>query len=151
MSDMRVRAVRQSDWPHLERLIVAMFAELGTTDIPASWAADLRECLSRRLGNDVAAFVAVDDDDTPVAAAVGVIDHRLPSPRRPSGDIGYVEWLVTDPGYRRRGAARAALTELLTWLDARVAVVDVHGSKAARPLYEELRFNPPAAVPLRRR
>jgi hypothetical protein len=48
----------------------------------------------------------VDQADRPVAVAIGVVDKRLPSPRRLTGDIGYVEWLATEAQYRRRGAAR---------------------------------------------
>jgi len=47
------------------------------------------------LGSSVSAFVTVDANNYPLAVAVGLIDQRLPSPRRPTGQIGYVEWLAT--------------------------------------------------------
>ncbi len=103
------------------------------------------------LGADVAAYVAVDETDLPIAVAVGVIDRRLPSPRRPTGRIGYVEWLATDPAHRRRGAARIALSALLAWFEEQgIATVDVHASAAAESLYTSVGFAAPRAVPLRR-
>jgi GNAT superfamily N-acetyltransferase len=128
-----------------------MFRDLGTTAVPALWYASLRAALTDRLGRDVAAFVTVDGADLPVAVAIGVVDQRLPSPRRPTGRIGYVEWLATDPEQRRRGAARMALIALLHWFDGQgITTVDVHASEAARPLYLDLGFAAPAAMPLRR-
>ncbi len=128
-----------------------MFHDLGTTAVPASWHDALRVALIDRIGRDVAAFVTVDGSDQPVAVAIGVVDQRLPSPRRLSGRIGYVEWLATDPAHRRRGAARMALNELLRWFDAQgIATVDVHTSDAARPIYTAVGFAPPAARALRR-
>lgn len=152
MVEFPARAVRPSDFARVEVLVADMFAELGTPDAPAGWGDALRTALAERVGRDVGAFVAVDDADDPVAVAVGVIDHRLPSPRRPSGRIGYVEWLATDRAYRRRGGARSALNALLDWFRAaQVGVVDVHASAVAAALYRDLGFAPPGAVALRRR
>jgi GNAT superfamily N-acetyltransferase len=132
-------------------LVAGMFRDLGTLAQPPAWHAELRRALATRLGHDVAAYVTVAAADRPVAVAVGVVDQRLPSPRRPSGRIGYVEWLATHPRHRRRGAARLALRELLRWFDEqRIGPVDVHASASARPLYTELGFTTPHATPLRR-
>jgi GNAT superfamily N-acetyltransferase len=153
MADLRSRAARPADLMLVEDLVAMMFHDLGSPDVPESWRVELRRAFALRLGQDVAAFVAVEDDaDLPVAVAVGVIDHRLPSPRRPSGHIGYIEWLATDAGHRRRGAARMAAGALLDWFDERgIDTVDVHASDAAHPLYLELGFGSTAAVSMRRR
>ena len=92
----------------------------------------------------------MDEVDDPLAVAVGLVDRRLPSPRRPTGRIGYVEWLATDAGHRRRGAARLAMAELLRWFAAEgVTTVDVHASAAAQALYADLGFAAPHAAALR--
>jgi GNAT superfamily N-acetyltransferase len=149
---VRVRAARHDDLPAIEDLVAGMCRDLGTTVLPAAWHAELAAALAARLGHDVAAYVTVRPADRPVAVAVGVVDRRLPSPRRPTGRIGYVEWLATAPRYRRRGAARLALGALLRWFDDQgIDAVDVHASPAATPLYAELGFTTPHAKPLRRR
>ncbi|MFG1927831.1 GNAT family N-acetyltransferase [Cryptosporangium sp. NPDC048952] len=141
------RAATPADLPKVIELVTQMFDDLGATG--TGWEDSARERLVS--GTDIATFVAVDSGDTPVAAAVGVVDQRLPSPRRPDGRIGYVEWLATDPEQRRRGAARGALTALLDWFDDQgISAVDVHSSEDALGLYEQLGFGTPPAVPMRR-
>jgi GNAT superfamily N-acetyltransferase len=152
VTDFCARAARFDDVPAIEELVTGMFRDLGTAMQPAAWSVELRRALAARLGRDVGAFVTVDPADRPVAVAVGVVDQRLPSPRRLTGRTGYVEWLATDPRHRRRGAARLALTELLRWFDEQaIQAVDVHASDSALPLYTELDFATPHATPLRRR
>jgi GNAT superfamily N-acetyltransferase len=148
---MRVRAARLDDHPAIEQLVAEMFRDLGTADQPAVWNAELARAFTERLGRDIAAYVTVDQADRPVAVAIGVVDQRLPSPRRLTGGIGYVEWLATEAQHRRRGAARLALRELLRWFDERgIEAVDVHASDAAVRLYTELGFAAPRATSLRR-
>jgi GNAT superfamily N-acetyltransferase len=132
-------------------LIAQMFSDLGTA-VPGSWSQDLDDALLSRLHRNVAAFVTVDDSDEPISVAVGILDSRLPSPRRPTGQIGYFEWLATSPAHRRQGAARLASLALLEWFDhLGVKVVDVHASAQAQALYESLGFSDPVARPMRRR
>lgn len=151
VKDLYVRAARPGDIARIETLVVEMFRDLGTTTVPGAWGAELRQALLARLEHDVGAFLTTDRTGQPIAVAVGVIDQRLPSPRRPAGRIGYVEWLATDARYRRRGAARIALNALLDWFDSHgVDTVDVHASNAAQPLYLDVGFTAPSANPLRR-
>jgi GNAT superfamily N-acetyltransferase len=151
MTELHVRAAQPADLASIETLVIGMFRELGTTAIPTSWSIELRQALAVRLGLDVAAYITVEQTGEPIAVAVGIVDQRLPSPRRPTGRVGYVEWLATAALHRRRGAARMAMSELLRWFDGRgIETVDVHASDAARPLYVEFGFSPPAAIPLRR-
>ncbi|MFI5954138.1 GNAT family N-acetyltransferase [Cryptosporangium sp. NPDC051539] len=149
MPQFAVRAATTADLPRVLILVTGMFHDLGTNVASPGWEAAARDRLA--AGNNIAAFVTVDATDRPIATAVGVIDHRIPSPRRPTGRIGYLEWLATDPPHRRQGAARLALTALLTWFDDQgVPTIDVHASSPARPLYESLGFRTPTAIPLRR-
>jgi GNAT superfamily N-acetyltransferase len=127
-----------------------MFRDLGTPSIPESWLCDAEHALARAAPSDVGTFVAVDGERV-VAVAVGLIERRLPSPRRPDGRIGYVEWLATSEGDRRRGAARSVMEALMQWFTAEgLKVVDVHASAPAAPLYRELGFSEPHSTALRR-
>lgn len=145
-----VRRAGQQDVPQVLELVAGMFSDLGSPEVDSSWRAAAAAALASRAGRDVEVFVTV-DAGTVVAVAVGVIDQRLPSPRRPDGRIGYLEWVATGASHRRRGAAQMAVTALLGWFDAlNVPVVDVHASTSAAPLYASLGFVAPAAEPLRR-
>jgi Acetyltransferase (GNAT) domain len=96
--------------------------------------------------------VAVGPAGVPIVVAVGIIDQRLPSPRRSGGQIGYIEWLATTVVSRRQGTARAATTALLQWFDEHeIDVVDVHSSPSAQPVYSSLGFNNPTSLPMRRK
>ncbi|GAA3399151.1 GNAT family N-acetyltransferase [Cryptosporangium minutisporangium] len=146
---MNVRTATVDDLPRVLNLVTQMFRDLGTPVASAEWQHAARHRLE--AADAIATVVATDDRNEPIAVAVGIIDERIPSPRRPDGRIGYVEWLATDPHYRRRGAARLVMTALLDWFDEQgVATVDVHASPYAHPLYQALGFRPPAATPLRR-
>lgn len=148
---LSVRSARVGDLPAVLDLVINMFRDLGTPDVPTSWREDVLGTLAERLKRDAAVYVTVDGEDFPISVAVGVLDHRLPSPRRPPGMIGYVEWLATRDGHRRIGAARLALEALLAWFSTQgVQTVDVHASNAARSLYVSLGFSPPTATALRR-
>jgi ribosomal protein S18 acetylase RimI-like enzyme len=116
---LAVRPATAADLPRVLDLVTQMFHDLGTEAASTSWQAGAYERLAS--GNDVATFVTVDPTDQPIAVAVGVIDRRVPSPRRPTGRVGYVEWLATDQRRRRVGAARLALSALLNWFDGQHA------------------------------
>jgi GNAT superfamily N-acetyltransferase len=75
------------------------------------------------------------------ACVVGAIDQRLPGPHNPTGRIGYVYNVATDPGHRRRGYSRACLTALLSWFDGQgVTTVDLRASADGEPLYADVGF-----------
>jgi predicted GNAT family acetyltransferase len=145
------RAARQDDLAGIIALVEAMFAELGTATGP-QWRADARASLASRMGVDVGIFVTDGDDNAVSSCAVGALHRCLPSPRRASSTVGYVEWVFTMPAQRRQGSAEAAVTALVDWLiDHGAAVVDVHSSAAAEKLYRSLGFNNDGPVALRLR
>jgi hypothetical protein len=147
-----VRAAVPQDFDAIVGLVAGMFQDLGTTVFPDAWRDDLQQALVSRLWSDVAAFVAVGPAGVPIAVAVGIIDQRLPSPRRSQGQIGYIEWLATTAVSRRQGAARSATAALLQWFDEHeIDVVDVHSSPSAQPIYSSLGFNDPTSRPMRRK
>jgi GNAT superfamily N-acetyltransferase len=125
-----------------------MFGELGTPDNPESWRDGAREAFAKRAAS--AAIFVVSEQGQVVGVAAGVVDQRLPSPRRPLGRIGYIEWLATLQSHRRRGVARLALRALLNWfVEQDIAVIDVHASEQAQALYLDLGFTAPHATALR--
>jgi Acetyltransferase (GNAT) domain len=152
MPAMVVRAAVPQDFDAIIGLVAGMFQDLGTTEFPDAWRDDLQQALASRLCSDVAAFVAVGPAGVPIAVAVGIIDQRLPSPRRSQGQIGYIEWLATTAVSRRQGAARSATAALLQWFDEHeIDVVEVHSSPSAQPIYSSLGFNDPTSRPMRRK
>jgi ribosomal protein S18 acetylase RimI-like enzyme len=75
------------------------------------------------------------------ACATGTVELRLPGPDNPTGLMGYVFNVATDPDLRRRGHARACMTALLDWYRARgVHKIDLHASAEAEQLYVSMGF-----------
>jgi GNAT superfamily N-acetyltransferase len=94
----------------------------------------------------IQAFV-VDAGDFPgklAACSVGMIQQRLPSPDNHSGLIGYIQSVSTDPDYRRRGFARAAVESTLEWLDScGVPQTGLVATSMGHDLYRQLGFQEP--------
>ncbi len=151
MGQAPARPASVVDLPEVVRLVSVMFADLGT-GTNSSWETQTRDALASRLWADVGVFV-VDAEPRPMlaACAIGVVHRSLPSTRRQTQAVGYIEWVVADPGSRRQGHAFAATAALVEWLtDQGAAVVDVHSSPAAEPLYRRLGFTNGGPVAMRR-
>lgn len=145
------RPAVSEDIPEVVRLVGLMFAELGTATNP-SWTARTRDDLRKRLWRDVGIFVVDNRDPGLAACAVGVLHESLPSPRRRTQRVGYIEWVVTDPKCRRRHFGMTVTSALVDWLHGQgAAVIDVHSSAAAEPLYRRLGFSNDGPLALRRR
>src|SRR5580765_1763236 len=85
-------------------------------------------------------------------ARLATVSTRLPTPANPTGAYGYVQWVATDDAFRGRGYARAVMTEMLKWFDARGGEVALHATTMGEPLYRSLGFwEGNGAPPLRRR
>ena len=141
---MPARPATPDDADELVRLRAIM---LQTFNDPRSWNDDWRpssrETLRQRLqGSSMAAFVVDRPDGTGLAAcAVGIIEERLGSPANPSGLVGYVFNVSTDPSYRRRGYSRACMEALLEWFRSHgVGTADLRASADGEPLYADLGF-----------
>jgi len=102
----------------------------------------LRERLAEPDGPMTA--LVVDDPHQPgrlAACVVGTIEQRLGGPANPSGAIGYVFSVATDPAHRRRGYSRACMRHLLDWFASRgITTVDLRASAEGEPLYRSLGF-----------
>lgn len=153
---MLARNAVVDDVSELVRLRGLMFAAMeGADPEPGPWQVAAAETLRARLTDGSLAAFVVDRPEPSaglVACAVGLVERRLGSPGNPSGMIGYVANVVTEPGYRRRGYARACLTALLDWYRERgVAVVDLRASSDGESIYRSLGFASPPGAALRLR
>lgn len=79
---------------------------------------------------------------TSVVASIGLVMHSIPpSPRNLIGVEGYLMNLVTLPGWRRQGVARALLAHVVEVLrEEGIPIVSLHTSADGRQLYEGLGF-----------
>ncbi|SBT48431.1 GNAT family N-acetyltransferase [Micromonospora narathiwatensis] len=139
------RRASHEDAAELVRLRGLMLAAVrGTEPGPGRWQDVARENLREWLAEPepwLAAFVVDASDGGLAACAVGTIERRLGSPHNPSGLVGYVFNVSTDPDHRRRGHSRSCLTALLDWFrDRDVRTVDLRASEAGLPLYRSLGF-----------
>jgi GNAT superfamily N-acetyltransferase len=153
---IEVRRAVVDDAGELVRLRGVMLAAMnGRQPHPGPWQQTAVETLCQRLSDpdgSLAAFV-VDKPDVPgelAACVIGVIECRLGGPDNPTGEIGYVFNVVTDPGYRRRGYSRAGMEALLGWYRQRgITKIDLRASEDGAPLYRALGFVPTSSPTLR--
>ncbi|RCG29971.1 GNAT family N-acetyltransferase [Sphaerisporangium album] len=149
------RAVVDDAWELVRLRGVMLAAVTGVAPAPGPWREVAAGSLRTRLADPdgmLTAFV-IDKPDRPgelAACAVGAIDCRLGGPDNPSGDVGCVFNVATDPGYRRRGYSRACVEALLRWYRGRgVAWVDLRASPEGEPLYRALGFVPLSSPAMR--
>lgn len=142
-----VRLATPADVDELVRLralmLEAVVGPLGPVR-PAPWERACVDVLRRGIADEtLAAAVAEDPADAAhlVASGVVAVEQRLPSPRNPTGRVGWVNSMVTEEPWRRRGLARGVATMLLAWCTARdIVTVGLHATDEGTPLYEELGF-----------
>lgn len=151
---INVRPADADDADELIRLRTVMLHGIsGAAPAPGPWQTTGARILRERLGAGLTGFV-VDDPDTAgrlAACVVGAVDQRLPGPHNPTGRVGYVFNVCTDPRWRRRGYSRACLQALLRHYDEQgIATVDLRASAAGEPLYTALGFRRTAEPGMRR-
>lgn len=156
-SRLPARRATIADAPELTRLRRLMLLAMGTdpAGFDPAWEETAVAHFRNRLSEPdrFAAFVVdAPDRDGLAASAVGWIDRHLPSPGNPSGEVGYIASMSTDPRWRRRGHARAGLLALLGWMRERgLVVAELHATADGEPLYRSLGFTPPRTGALRLR
>jgi GNAT superfamily N-acetyltransferase len=150
-----VRIATVGDIDEIIRLRAVMLQSMDGVEVPMGpWIDDTAETLRERLPASDPTFTAFVIDQTGparlAACAVGLIETRLGSPENPSGRFGYVFNVCTDPGYRRRGHARACMEALLDWFAASdVPKIDLKATPDGEPLYLSMGFTPTTSAMLR--
>jgi GNAT superfamily N-acetyltransferase len=149
---MPVRPATPEDIPEVLRLAALMYRSIGD---PADerWFEQAGRLIAARLEEGrTAVFVADADEPGRLASCVAATIHeRLPVPANPEARTGaYVQWMCTDPAYRRRGLGRAVLGALLDWLWAQgVSVIELHATDQGDHLYRSFGFQDPRQPHLR--
>ncbi len=146
-----VRGGRPEDAPELVRLAAIMYESMGMEVASPEWLRNAEAFAKEGMARgDVTFFVADDGGGRLVACGGARIWRRLPSPRNPSGLSAYIQWMVTEPQFRRRGLARKIFAELLASLRVLgVRQVDLHATQYGESLYRAFGFHDPRYPELR--
>jgi ribosomal protein S18 acetylase RimI-like enzyme len=141
-----VRSAHPDDAGEVARLAELMYRSLGLAldeEAWGRWRSSAEATVSGRLGADLTVVVAEDPGARGrlVACGAGVISSRLPNPAHASARVGYIQWMSTEPDFRRRGFARAVLRGLLEWFESQgVDNVELHASPDGKALYRSEGF-----------
>ena len=139
-----MRRATADDIEELIRLASVMLAAMGHDPSPEGWRQAARDLVPIDFeAGTKAAFVVdhPDGDGRLIASAAGSITQWFPTVFNADGRYGYVQWVATDPEFRRRGHSRAVMVALLDWFRARgVALVDLRATTDAEILYRSLGF-----------
>jgi GNAT superfamily N-acetyltransferase len=149
---MHARPATIDDIPEVLRLAALMYLTIGQR-ADEHWFREAGRLLETRMGEGrTGVFVADAGEPGRLASCVAAtIEDRLPGPRNPAARrAAYVQWMCTDPAYRRRGLGQAVLAALLDWLWANgVSLVELHATTDGNPLYRSFGFEDPAQPQLR--
>ncbi|MGV9341875.1 GNAT family N-acetyltransferase [Streptomyces sp. NPDC003688] len=144
-----VRRARPEDAREVLRLRQVMIDAVSPHPAAGSWHDRSLPTLRERLADPTGPFAAfvVDHPERPgalAALAAGTVEYRIGHANNPTGTVGFVFSVATDPGTRRRGYARACVVDgLLEWFRERGAgKIQLTASAEALPLYASLGFRP---------
>lgn len=144
VSDIQVRRAGADDAESLVRLRALMLAAMGN-DIDGPWQATAVEWFAAQLASPgtFAAYVVDDPDAGVVAGAAGNVFVHPPGPNDPTTVRGHLYNVSTEPGFRRRGLARACVVALMDWFENETGVgqVELHATDYGIELYRDLGFN----------
>lgn len=146
MTDIQVRRAKPDDADALVRLrglmLAAMGAEIGGPDAP--WREAGRHWFAEQLSSPgtFAAYVVDDPAVGVVAGAAGNVYVHPPGPKDITTLRGHLYNVSTEPGFRRRGLARACVVALMDWFRDETAVgqVELHATPDGIDLYRALGF-----------
>lgn len=151
---LTVRPATVEDATEIIRLATLMYEAMGVDASDESWQQAGLEAVTNRLGRDAAIYVTDDPSEKGRLAAVGAgtVAHRLPGPTNPDAAVGYIQWVCTDPKWRRRGLARLITASLLAWYESiGVRSVELHATAEGEALYRSLGFDEGTNLALRLR
>jgi GNAT superfamily N-acetyltransferase len=142
--DWIIRPAGIADAHEVIRLAALMYDAMGLVASDERWRERAHDAFVNRLGRDMAVVVADDPTVTGRLAATGAgtITRRLPGPANPDACVGYIQWISTDPRWRRRGLARRITRSLLDWYDLMgVPWVELHATPEGEGVYRSLGFD----------
>ncbi len=144
---VQVRPAVASDGPELVRLAGLMYESMGLT-LTDEWRERVLADVKRRLGVDLWGWVIEADRGLASCAVLNRVP-RLAPPGEEASWRGYIQWVSTDPGFRRRGYARRLMEAVMEWAqDHGAKVVELHASPTGIRLYEDLGFVPQPGSPM---
>lgn len=151
-STWQVRAAEPDDVEQVVRLAGLMYESMGIKPAESNWRDVAQAAFAERVGRGLVVFV-VDDPARPgvlAACGAGTTALRLPGPHNLGAQVGYLQWISTDPRWRRRGLARAVTSALVDEFRTRgVGVVELHATAQAEGLYRSLGFSQGGSLGLR--
>lgn len=157
------RVAGVDDVAPIMRLRAAMFDEwrgrhpadgVLVGDVDADWLETASSQLRDGLAADRLIAAVVDDEaGTPIAMGIASVGTKLASPGNPTGRIGHVTSMFTDPAHRGRGYGAAIVQRLIDELHARdLTIIELFAAPLAEPMYRRLGFDDrPGGTPLRLR
>jgi GNAT superfamily N-acetyltransferase len=141
-----IRLAGISDIDYLVHHRRAMFYEMGHTDAFGLDAMETacRSYLATALNDGgYRSWIAENSSGQVIAGGAIVISPwpGNPSDQRPLRAM--ILNMYTEPGYRRKGIARALMATMISWCrEQGFQTVALHASDEGRPLYESLGFKP---------
>lgn len=115
-----------------------------TIEEEAAWQESYRNWLVKNINTSEKIRIAVIDEfgkSNIVACAIGIIDERAPMSGCLNGSVGWIQTVVVDPEFRRKGLSELLMQYLLNWFEMnKVGKVTLQTTPMARRLYEKLGF-----------
>jgi GNAT superfamily N-acetyltransferase len=144
MAEFEIRRATPADAEAIIALRAVMFEAMGVAGVKEpAWRQGAKVWLQRELAQrHTSASSAVDARGAVLAGALGTLHFELPSPANPSGVWGLVSNVATWPQARRRGLARACVTDVLDWLrdQTEAGAVELFATGEGVGIYEDLGF-----------
>jgi ribosomal protein S18 acetylase RimI-like enzyme len=135
------RVATEADGPALVRLRQVMFGSFGLEVVPTWVGPFLAAWAEEGAAGRWLATVVDGADGRPVASALALVHRATPGPGRTNGRAAHIGSVATEPAWRRRGAARAAVTALVDRLDTDgVESTTLNASADGAELYRSLGF-----------
>jgi len=149
--DGAARLATVDDGPALARLRQVMFTGFDAAH-DHTWIGPFLAAWPEEVATGRWVATVVDGaDGRPVASALALVHRAAPGPGRPHGRAAHIGSVATEPAWRRRGAARAAVTALVDRLDTQgVESTTLHASADGAGLYRSLGFAENDNIAMRR-
>ncbi len=113
---MEARRATLADTDELIRLAKVMLEAVGLGSEDTAWEIEARNRLDSGFADESVAAFVVDHPSMGgrcVASAAVGLQPQLPIPGNPGGIVAYVQWVATDPEFRRHGCGRVVMQSVI--------------------------------------